>query len=62
MRMQELAIQDYARQLFEARGAEAIADAAQTASGFEMRGLSEDAETWRRVESALKLMRGPRQS
>ena len=62
MRMQELAIQDYARQLFEARGAEAIAEAAQTASGYETQGKNDEAETWRRIEGALKLMRGPRQS
>jgi hypothetical protein len=62
MRMQELAIQNYARQLFEARGAKAIAEAAQKASRLEMQGMSEDAETWRRIEGALKAMHGPRQS
>jgi len=57
--MKEGEIHDYARQLLEAHGAAAIAEAAQKASGLEERGESEQARTWRRVEAALKLMRGP---
>ena len=57
--MKESEIHDYARQLFEAHGGSAIAEAAQRARGFEEQGESEQARTWRRIEAALKLMRGP---
>lgn len=59
MRMREIEIQDYARQLLEAHGDEAVAEAAQKASRFETQGNDEEAETWRHIEAALKLMRGP---
>ena len=59
--MQEIEIQDYARQLFEARGNRAIVDAAQKARSFEEQGNREEAETWRHIEAALKLMCGPDQ-
>lgn len=62
MRMQEIEIQDYARQLLEAHGAKAIVEAAQKACAFEKEGKIEDAEIWRHIEAALKLMRGPHQS
>jgi hypothetical protein len=62
MRMREIEIQDYARQLFEAHGDKAIAEAAQKACNCEEKGQGEDAETWRHVEAALKLMRGPHAS
>jgi hypothetical protein len=55
-------IQAYARQLLEAHGAKAIAEAAQKAVAFERAGDKKQAETWRRVEAALMLMRGPRQA
>ena len=55
-------IQEYARQLLEAHGAKAIAEAAQKAAASERRGDKEQAQTWRRVEAALMLMRGPRQT
>src|SRR5262249_45333456 len=55
-------IQDYARQLLEAHGAKAIAEAAQKAAACEKAGDKQRAETWRRVEAALLLMHGPRQS
>jgi hypothetical protein len=57
--MRESEINDYARQLLEAHGSKAIAEAAQKAAGFEQEGEREKAETWRRIEAALKLMRGP---
>ena len=57
--MREGDVHDYARQLLEARGAAAVAEAAQKASRLEERGEREQAATWRRVEAALKLMRGP---
>jgi hypothetical protein len=62
MKLQEIEIQDYARQLLESHGARAIAVAAQKAAAFEKEGNKEDAETWRHIEAALKLMRGPHES
>ena len=62
MRIQEIDIQDYARQLLEAHGAQAIVEAAQKAIAFENEGKKDDAEIWRHVEAALKLMRGPHES
>jgi hypothetical protein len=55
-------IQSYARQLYEAQGAKAIAEAAQKAAAYERGGADEDAQTWRRIEAALMLLRGPRES
>jgi hypothetical protein len=60
--MHTIEIQEYARQLLEAHGAKAIAEAAQKAAASEKRGDKEQAETWRRVEAALMLMHGPRQT
>jgi len=60
--MRELEIQDYARQLLEAHGDMALVEAAQKACACEQKGQQEDAETWRHVEAALKLMRGPHAS
>jgi hypothetical protein len=57
--MNESDIHDYARQLLEARGGMAVTDAAQRACSLEERGEGEQARTWRRIEAALKLMRGP---
>ena len=62
MRIKEIDIQDYARQLLEAHGAQAVVEAAQKACAFEKEGKNEDAETWRHIEAALKLMRGPHES
>ena len=62
MRMQEIDIYDYARQLLEAHGDGSVAEAAQKACTFEEQGNNEQAETWRRIEAALKLMRGPHES
>jgi hypothetical protein len=60
--MQEIEIQDYARQLLEAHGDKAVAEAAQKASALEKQGDSEQAATWRHIEAALKQMRGPHAS
>jgi hypothetical protein len=62
MKMHEFEIHDYARQLLEAHGAKAVVEAAQKACVFEQQGESEQAETWRHIEAALKLMRGPHES
>jgi hypothetical protein len=55
-------IQDVARRLREAHGDKAAAEAAQKAVLYEQAGDRDEARTWRRIESALLLMRGPRQS
>ena len=60
--MQETNIQDYARQLFAAHGDKAIAEAAQRARSFEEEGNTQEATTWRHIEAALQMMRGPNQS
>jgi hypothetical protein len=60
--MQEIETQEYARQLLEMHGDKAVVVAAQKARSFEEKGNSKEAETWRHVEAALKLMRGPNQS
>ena len=60
--MQEIDTQDYARQLLELHGDKAVVVAAEKASSFEKNGNSEEARTWRHIEAALKLMRGPHQS
>jgi hypothetical protein len=57
--MGEIEIHDYARQLLEARGDEAVIVAAQRACRYEEKGHIEDAKTWRQIESVLKSMRGP---
>jgi hypothetical protein len=60
--MQTIETQDYARQLLETHGDKAVVVAAKRACSFEGKGSSEEATTWRQIEAALKLMRGPRQS
>ena len=59
MRMGEIEIHDYARQLLEAHGEMAVVEAARKACACEENGQTEQAETWRHVEAALKLMHGP---
>ena len=51
-----------ARHLFETQGTKAIAEAAQKAVSFEKAGDQEQAKLWRRVEAALREMRGPKES
>ncbi len=51
-----------ARHLFETHGPKAIAEAAQKAVSFEAAGDKEQAKHWRRVEAALREMRGARES
>ncbi len=53
-------IQAHARKLYEAMGSKALAEAAQKAKAFESGGKKDDAETWRRIEAALRQMQGPR--
>ena len=60
--MREIEIHEYARQLLEAHGPKAIAEAAQNALDLESKGERELARTWRHIEDAMKLMRGPHES
>jgi hypothetical protein len=60
--MQEIDIQDYARRIFDAHGERAIAEAAQRARALEDNGEGEEARTWRHIEAAIKLLRGPHAS
>jgi hypothetical protein len=54
-------IQEHARKLFEIHGAKAIAEAAQQAAKLE-RTNDAAARDWRRIEAALRQMRGPHES
>jgi hypothetical protein len=60
--MQATETQDYARQLLDTHGDKAVVVAAKKARSFEEKGNSEEATTWRKIEAAIKLMRGPHQS
>ncbi|MDH3319055.1 MAG: hypothetical protein OEO84_05115 [Betaproteobacteria bacterium] len=51
-----------ARHLFETHGAKAIAEAAQKAVSFEHAGDEAQAKLWRRVEAAVRELRGPKES
>ena len=57
--MDETTITEYARQLLEAHGDRAVAEAAQRAVASEQRKDKEEAKTWRHIEAALKAMQGP---
>ena len=58
----ETQIHTIARQMLEKHGGTAIAQAAQNALSCERKGETEEAREWRHIESAIKIMRGPRQS
>jgi len=57
--MQAIDVHEHARKLRDARGDLALPEAAQKARGFEERGDTKQAETWRRIETALRQMQGP---
>lgn len=59
--METAKIMEYARSLFEAHGDKAEAEAAQKASALEAEGEVEQADTWRKVQAAIKEMRAPHQ-
>lgn len=61
-RMRETEVHEYARELLEAHGDKAIAEVAQRACACEEQHKGPEAETWRRIEAAMKLMRGPNAS
>ncbi len=60
--MRALQTQEYAQQLLDAHGDKAVVVAAKKACSFEEKGSPEEGRTWRKIEAALKLMRGPTQS
>jgi hypothetical protein len=53
---------EHARQLLEAHGTSAIAEAAQKAAERESTGDADSARDWRRIEAALLQMCGPHES
>ena len=60
--MSETQVHTIARQMFEKHGASAIAQAAQQAQACEGRGDKDEAQEWRHIAEAMKMMRGPHQS
>lgn len=60
--MRAIDVQERARQLREARGDKAIAEAAQKAAELERSGKDDIAAQWRKIEKALVRMRGPHAS
>ena len=60
--MPETQIHTIARQMLERHGAAAIAHAAQNAQTCEQKGKLEEADEWRHVKNAMKIMQGPHQS
>ncbi|MEZ5874207.1 MAG: hypothetical protein R3D30_05055 [Hyphomicrobiales bacterium] len=55
-------IHDYARRFVGAHGDKAALEAAQRASQCEKQGDKAQAQDWRRIEAAIKEMRGPHAS
>ena len=60
--MKATEIFDIARQLKDAHGSKAIAEAAQKATSFETAGNKDESKDWRRIEAALRQMQGPHES
>jgi hypothetical protein len=60
--MSEMQIHAMARQMFNKRGLEAIAQAARNALASESKGDAEDAREWRHLEAAMRMMQGPHES
>jgi hypothetical protein len=60
--MKAIDVHERARQLHEARGDQAVVEAAQKAVELERLGKDDEAELWRRIEKALILIRGPHAS
>ena len=55
-------IHDFARRLVDAHGDKAQLEAAQRAVDCECQGENAQAGNWRRIQSAIKEMRGPHAS
>jgi hypothetical protein len=62
MQMEITKIIEYARQLVEAHGPAAEAEAAKKASELEKAGNADEAEQWRRVRIAIAEMKPPHAS
>jgi hypothetical protein len=60
--MDSMAIHDYARRFIGAHGDKAEFEAAQRATICERQGEKDQADDWRRIQAAIKEMRGPRVS
>ncbi|MFO7477387.1 MAG: hypothetical protein R6X03_03385 [Methyloceanibacter sp.] len=60
--MDSTSIHDYARRLVGAHGEKAELEAAQRAALCERQGDQEQALDWRKIQAAIKEMRGPRLS
>ncbi len=60
--MQAVKIQTQARMMFEVQGQQAIVEASRKAKSCEQAGDRAGATDWRRIEHALRLMRGPHES
>jgi hypothetical protein len=60
--MSEMQVHTIARQMFEKHGPAAIAQAAERAQACERDGDADEAQEWRHIEEAMKMMRGPHQS
>jgi hypothetical protein len=60
--MSETQVHTIARQMLDRHGAVAIAHAAQNALTCEQKGQVEEANEWRHVKDAMKIMQGPHQS
>jgi hypothetical protein len=58
----EIQVHTIARQMLERHGFGAIAKAAEQAQACESRGEADEANEWRHIEDAMKIMRGPHQS
>lgn len=58
--MDSMAIHDYARRFVGAHGDKAELEAAQRAANCERQGEKQQAEDWRRIQAAIREMRGPR--
>jgi hypothetical protein len=56
------AIHDYARRFVGAHGDKAELEAAQRAADCERQGQQDQAGDWRRIQAAIKEMRGPHAS
>jgi len=60
--MLAMEIQEHARKLLDAHGDKALVEAAQKAKALEAQGDTEQAQTWRRIEAALRQIQGPHES
>lgn len=60
--MDSSTIHDYARRFVGAHGEKAELEAAQKAAECERQGQKDQAGDWRRIQAAIKEMRGPHAS